>query len=135
MARKRDLETSIGNPSSFEGTVPEALEHIRQYSRREVVASTVNAEHPLPAAPAKVEPAHAQAAVLAAMEGHSLVWEKGFKVGRGLEPSAARPYAEGVDGKRPCDLVPMPKDEERDFDAGFVAGFKSRAREYQGARS
>lgn len=70
-----------------------------------------------------------------AAEIRNEVWEKGYKIGRGLEPRAARPYAEGHDGKVPHQLATVAVEDRKDFDAGFVAGFQSRSREWTGAQS
>lgn len=78
----------------------------------------------------KVEPsapvASAPTAVANIAQGKADAWERGFKIGKGLEPHAARPYAENVDGRVPHQLATVAENERSDFDAGFVAGYRSR---------
>jgi hypothetical protein len=87
----------------------------------------------VPNAPVAEPPAELGRVSPAVAEKKFLDWERGFKVGRGLPPHVARPYAEGTADKRPSELVPVDEEGRADFDAGFVAGFRSQFTEDQGA--
>jgi hypothetical protein len=60
-------------------------------------------------------------------------FERGYKVGKGLRPSDARPFAEGLDGRQPRALLGVAaarydNAELIEWERGFVAGFQEAGR-------
>jgi hypothetical protein len=60
-------------------------------------------------------------------------FERGYKIGKGLRPASARPFAEGQDGRRPRELLGTAAEqygeaELKEWEHGFVAGFQEGGR-------